>query len=874
MAKHERFHLKTLNDLKDKLAALNITLPLSEDFSVLFQNVKIGGLSAPNRFAVHPMEGFDASPDGAPSALSFRRYKRYAIGGSGLIWFEATAVRQDCRTNPGQFWISKKSVGTFSQLIAETRKTASDVYGASHRPVFILQLTHSGRYSKIEGKPKPIIAHHSAILDPIHKLPPDYPLITDEELDNLKQDFLSAAQLAREAGFDGIDIKSCHRYLVSELLASFTREGSRYGGSFENRTRFLLDTAKLIHDNVKGVFVTSRLNVFDAIPYPYGWGVSEKDERVPNLTEPLKLISMLRGIDYPVLNMTIANPYFNPHWGRPYDFPVENANVPDMHPLEGVANIIRIAGEVQKANPNLPIIGTGYAWLRHLMPYVAAGAIKDGLATMIGQGRGAFAYPDSVKDLKDKGAMDPKKACVACSACTQIMRDGGTTGCVIRDSKIYGPVYRALRSRAEDTLKKKAEQCRDCAFPNCQTGCPAGVDVPGFIKAFEKGDIKKAYEILKQGNVLPELCAYVCPSEVQCEQNCMETILKGAAVPIKEIQKYVAKKAREMGLIAAAVPDKLNNKKAAVVGAGPAGIACAIKLIEAGFHVDLYDRGKRLGGVPEDVIPAYRLAVNEVLSEAGNILKTALEKKRLEVIFNFDVLAHDNKSFLQSKGYYATFLGMGLGFSEPLPKAIKPKQGVEDALVFLKRIKSKSDTNIPQHVAIFGGGNTAMDAAVTAKTHGAKDVYVIYRRSFAEMPAWPEERDKALEKGVHFLTLTQPLDYASQAGKLTGIKVARTVLGEPDKSGRRKPELVPHSEHLIPVDMVIEAIGQNPVKDLPNLFPGLLLDDSGYVKVDSAFKTNLPGLYAGGDMVNGGSTVVRAVAEGMKAAMEISKTIT
>jgi glutamate synthase (NADPH/NADH) small chain len=178
---------------------------------------------------------------------------------------------------------------------------------------------------------------------------------------------------------------------------------------------------------------------------------------------------------------------------------------------------------------------------------------------------------------------------------------------------------------------------------------------------------------------------------------------------------------------------------------------------------------------------------------------------------------------------------------------------------------------VPPKVAVLGGGNTAMDAALMARTHGGRDVYLIYRRSFAEMPAWPAERDKALEKGVHFLTLTQPLDYTGHGAKLSGIKVARTTLGEPDKSGRRKPEVLPQSEHVIPVDLVIEALGQNPVRDLDKLFPGLELDDSGFVKVDAGFRTNLPDLYAGGDIVNSGTTVVRAVAEGMKAAMEIIK---
>ena len=504
MAQHERFHLKTAADLKNLADRLKITLPISEDISPLLEKVTLAGCTLPNRFAVHPMEGFDAAPDGTPQALSFRRYKRYAAGGSGLIWFEATAVVPEGRTNSGQFMLTSNNIDVFKQLVEETRKTAHENFGINHSPLLILQITHSGRYCKKNGKPNPLIAHRSPILDPLHKLGADYPVLTDEYLDNLQLAFVEAACLAKEAGFDGVDIKSCHRYLISELLASFTRENSRYGGSFENRTRFLLETAAKIKSSIKNLIVTSRLNLYDAIRHPYGWGVNAQDEMKWDLTEPVRLIKQLRDIDYPILNISIANPYFNPHHGRPFDFPVVGANPPEMHPLEGIARFLQITSEVQRAHPDLPVIGSGYSWLRHLFPYVAAGVVKGKGATLIGQGRGAFAYPDSVKDIMKTGKMDPRKACVACSACTQIMRDGGKTGCVVRDSEIYAPFYRNSRKNAEDHLKAEAARCRDCEFGNCQSGCPANVDVPGFIKAFERGEIHTAYDILKKNNVLRE----------------------------------------------------------------------------------------------------------------------------------------------------------------------------------------------------------------------------------------------------------------------------------------------------------------------------------------------------------------------------------
>src|SRR3989339_14078 len=868
MAAHERFRLTTLQSLKEKMKELNLSFPISEDTSVMFDRVAIGNCTAPNRFIVHPMEGFDAAIDGTPGPLAFRRYRRYAEGGSGLIWFEATAVRPEARTNPGQFMLTRDNVATFKHLVAQVRELAAKNFGPNHRPVCILQITHSGRYSKML---KPLVAHHSPILDPPLNLAPDYPLLTDEDIEGYKQDFLLTAQLAKEAGFDGVDVKSCHRYLISELLASFTRENSRFGGSFENRTRFLRETAALISENVKGLFATCRLNLFDAIEYPYGWGVSTEDKNISDLTEPLKLIGMLAQAGFPTLNTTIGNPYFNPQFNRPFDFPIAGAKEPENHPLEGVARFLKITAEVQKAYPKLPVIGSGYSWLRHLLPYVAAGVVREGWATLIGQGRGAFAYPDSVKDLMKNGTMEPRKACVACSGCTQLMRDVSQTGCVIRDSEVYGKKYREARKRALDYLKKEAERCRDCAYPNCQTGCPAGVDVPGFIKAFANNDIKTAYEILKKNNVLPELCAYVCPSNVQCEHACMETIMAGRAVPIRDIQLLVSKQARAMGLVSAVLPEKDNGKKMAIIGAGPAGIACAVKLLEAGYQVDLYDKDTQPGGTPLNAIPAYRLTVEDTLSEAFAVLKPAIDTCRLAIVPGFVLSAAKTIDALKEKGYKAIFLSIGLSASQTLPGAQKVTGGVVDAIEFLKDAKQGVTTKVPDRVAIIGGGNTAMDAALTAKRLGAHDVYLVYRRSFAEMPAWPTERDEVLAAGVHFLTLTAPGDYVTEKGALTALEVARRVLGEPDTSNRRRPVVVPNSESLLPVDLVIEAIGQVVSADVHAALPGVEFDKSGLIKVNERLMTTRPGVFAGGDIVNGGTTAVQAVAEGMKAALEMEK---
>jgi NADPH-dependent glutamate synthase beta subunit-like oxidoreductase/2,4-dienoyl-CoA reductase-like NADH-dependent reductase (Old Yellow Enzyme family) len=870
MSKHSKFKFKDKDALLKMIEELGVNIPFSDDVHVLLEKVDIANKRTANRFAVHPMEGFDADTVGTPGELAFRRYNRYAAGGSGLIWFEATAVAKEGRSNPSQFYISKNNMDTYKRLVESTRKTAAEEFGTDHELILILQLTHSGRYSKPTLKPKPVIAHHSLVLDPIHNLSSEYPLITDNELDNLQEIFVESAQLAADAGFDGVDIKACHRYLVSELLASFTREDSKYGGSFENRTRFLLETANNIKENVNGIFVTSRLNVFDGIKYPFGFGVDKNDQMKADLEEPKILIKKLIQIGYPVLNLSIGNPYFNPHIGRPFDSPVVGMKPPEEHPLVGVSRFLSIIGELQSEFPDFPIVGTGYSWLRHFFPNVAAAVVKSGKATIIGQGRGAFAYPDSVRDIVKHGAMDPHKTCVTCSGCTQIMRDGGRTGCVIRDKEIYSVEYRKMRSRAPDVLKKEAERCRDCDSPMCQLACPAGLDIPKFIKAYADGDIEKAYSIITEKNVFPEMCALICPVEVQCQGACLENILNNAPVMVSEIQRTIAVRAQDMGISTIRVPKHSLGKKVAVIGAGPAGIACAAKLLKMGYKVEVFEKSSTIGGVPNTIIPFQRIDSKIVFNEAKNLLIEAKEKNRLEIHQNFPLNEQNNLKTLNNK-FDAVFLGFGLSTSMVLPGVSSRPDGIEDALSFLQRTKTKSDLSVGKKVAVLGGGNTAIDAAVVAKTNGAQDVFIIYRRSFVEMPAWPKERNEALEQGIHFLILSQPLDYIAENGRLVGLKIARTELGEPDGSGRRRPQIIPNSEFVFSVDHVIEAIGQRIDEETKRALGSLDLNKNGWIKVDDNFKTSITDVFAGGDIINGGTTAVQAIADGMKAAVEIDK---
>ena len=434
MAAHERFSFRSREDLLARARELGVVLPFADDVQPLVGTVQVAGRTLANRFVVLPMEGADGDGDGAPSDLTVRRYRRFAAGGSGLIWFEATAVAGDGRSNPHQLWISARTIDDFKRL-AEGTRTAGRT-STARDPLLVLQLTHSGRFAKPEGKPRPVIAHHSPHLDPLHGLAADHPLIKDEELDRLHDDFVRAAELAAAAGFDAVDVKACHGYLVSELLASHTRRG-RYGESFENRSRFLLTTVRRIKDDVAGLIVTSRLSAADFVPYPYGFGMDRERPESVNLGEVKALAGTLAGLGAPLLLTSLGIPFWKPFYGRPFDVRVPGGKIPDEHPLEGVARHLSITAEIQRGVPDVAVIGPGYSWLRQYFPLVAAAVVRAGNATLIGQGRGAFAYPEFAHDLAERGALDIHRVCTSCSRCSELLRLGRPAGCVVRDSEVY-----------------------------------------------------------------------------------------------------------------------------------------------------------------------------------------------------------------------------------------------------------------------------------------------------------------------------------------------------------------------------------------------------------------------------------------------------
>jgi len=456
MAKHEKFQFANIEALRAKIDELACDIPLSEDISALRAPVRVGSKTAPNRVAVLPMEGCDWTEAGSLTELAQRRYLRFAAGGAGLLWWEACAIVPEGRANPLHMMLTAENAEVLAELLEKSNHTAIEQTG--HKPINILQLTHAGRYSRPEGhKMTPIIPQHDPLLDTRVGIDENYPVVTDGYLDSLPEHYVKAALLAEKCGFDGVDIKACHRYLMSELLASHNRSG-KYGGSFENRTRLLLEVVRAVKKAVSGDFILAiRLNIYDAHPYPYGFGVTAEDGSMEyDKSEPVRLVKLLAEEGIQLICTSAGSPYYtNPYIPRPFDVGILGTPVPPEHPLEGAARLFALTQDIQQAvGEHIPVVGSGYSWLREFAPHAGAANIAAGTCSFMGLGRQSFAYPDAPRDIL-QGGMDPQKVCIACSKCTQIMRDHGRTGCVIRDKGVYAPLFK--ESREDAVQREKGE---------------------------------------------------------------------------------------------------------------------------------------------------------------------------------------------------------------------------------------------------------------------------------------------------------------------------------------------------------------------------------------------------------------------------------
>ena len=472
--------MKTVEAFRERLAALNLAIECDDEIlkapeSPLAQPLDIhgfrvggfhvGGFRVGNRWVIHPMEGWDGEEDGSPSELVRRRWRNFGRSGAKWIWGgEAMAVEHDARANPNQLVINEQTKDGLARLHDELVDSHREDFGTTDDLLVGFQLTHSGRFCRPTKKgPAPRILYRHPILDRKFHLPDDYPVLSDDDIARIIERFIAAARVAEQCGAKFVDVKHCHGYLGHEFLSAYTRPG-RYGGSFENRTRFLRETVAGIHASTK-LAIAVRLSGFDFVPfrpdpelsegsklgpgipedfsghlpYEYGFGTKRDEPLSYQMDEATRFIELLGSLGIRMVNVSAGSPYYNPHIQRPALFPPSDGYQPPEDPLVGCARQIEFTAEIKKRFPAAAIVGTAYSYLQEYLPHVAQWAVRSGRTDSVGLGRLVLAYPTLPRDVLEKGSIEAKQLCRTFSDCTTGPRAGLISGCFPLD-----PFYRGL----------------------------------------------------------------------------------------------------------------------------------------------------------------------------------------------------------------------------------------------------------------------------------------------------------------------------------------------------------------------------------------------------------------------------------------------
>jgi NADPH2 dehydrogenase len=464
--------------------SLGLTIPCDTeiahgDASPLRRPLVSGGIRIGNRIAVQPMEGWDGTPDGRPSEHTIRRWRRFGRSGAKLIWGgEAVAVSHEGRANPNQLMIAPHTREGLAKLRDALVQDHRQATGSEEGLLIGLQLTHSGRFCRPNGHdwPEPRILYHHPILDRRLRLPPDYPTLSDGGIGAIIEDFHRAGKTAWELGFDFVDIKHCHGYLGHEFLSAHTRDG-KYGGSFENRTRFLREVVQGIRSVAPEIHIGVRISAFDTVPFrpdpeqslngklgpgipevhknliPYRWGfgVNPDDPTQIDLTEPIQFLSLLEDLGIRLVNITAGSPYYSQHIQRPALYPPSDGYQPPEDPLVGVAQQMNITRHLKACFPNLIFVGSAYSYLQDFLPDVAQAAVREGWADAVGLGRMILTYPEILWDATEGTAIQHKRICRTFSDCTTAPRKGLPSGCYPLDGyyKISGWAGKLKSAKAQ-----------------------------------------------------------------------------------------------------------------------------------------------------------------------------------------------------------------------------------------------------------------------------------------------------------------------------------------------------------------------------------------------------------------------------------------
>jgi 2,4-dienoyl-CoA reductase-like NADH-dependent reductase (Old Yellow Enzyme family) len=470
MSGHPYLHIGSVRDVETFKAYLqehDISIPcdpetLSGGSSPLAQPVAVNGIKIGNRFAIHPMEGWDGTLDGRPSELTIRRWRNFGRSGAKLIWGgEAVAVSHDGRANPNQLLISEHTRDELARLRDILVNEHRGTFGSTDDLLVGLQLTHSGRYSRpnSNNRPEPRILYHHPLLDGRVGLAADFPVLTDGEICEIVEAFHRAARMAYEIGFDFVDVKHCHGYLGHEFLSAHTREGD-YGGSFEHRTRFLKEVVEGVRAVAPELKIGVRLSAIDSVPFrpdpgeskpgkpgrgvpeafddllPYRWGfgVSQTNPVDADLSETIRFLSLLGELGVRMVNVSMGSPYYSPHIQRPALFPPSDGYRPPEDPLVGVARQVAVTRGLKQYFPDLLIVGTGYSYLQDFLPHVAQAAVREGWVDSVGLGRMVLAYPELPRHVLEGESLNRKRVCRTFSDCTTAPRNGLPSGCYPLDS--------------------------------------------------------------------------------------------------------------------------------------------------------------------------------------------------------------------------------------------------------------------------------------------------------------------------------------------------------------------------------------------------------------------------------------------------------
>ena len=442
--------------LRERLRELDVELPVDDQVlteqedSPLSRPLEIGSFQVGNRWCIHPMEGWDAQPDGSPSEKTLRRWHNFGLSGAKLIWGgEAAAVRPDGRANPHQTLATQNNQAGLAALLSCLRAAHTEHCGTTEDLLVGLQLTHSGRFARPRNEQlEPRIAYHHPLLDEKFHLDPHDPDVvwSDTDLEQLIEDYVAAAEVAQSVGFQFVDIKACHGYLLHEFLSARSRPG-RFGGDLSGRTQLLREIIERVQQRCSDLMIGVRLSVFDTppfitsrevgrpmsfdhlLPYQYGFGLNPDDPFQWDWEEPFELIRQLQQLGVAMINISCGSPYYNPHLQRPAIFPPSDGYLPPEDPLLGVVRQIQAARCFKQAFPEIPMVGSGYSYLQDYLPHVAQAVVREGWIDAVGLGRMVLSYPNLPQDTLQRGQTERKRVCRTFSDCTTAPRHHLVSGC-------------------------------------------------------------------------------------------------------------------------------------------------------------------------------------------------------------------------------------------------------------------------------------------------------------------------------------------------------------------------------------------------------------------------------------------------------------